>query len=316
MLDLKDAATFLRLCETSNLTRTASLCHVSPSTLSRTLNKLEEELNTKLCIRDKKGIFITEAGRKFERFARKTLSEYADLENTLHSDPDAVSGTIRIFCSVTACYMFIPRLLNELHLTAPNLEIKIETGDPAESITRLTEEKSLDFAISALPSEISDTISYVDLVTFPLILIAPKKPRFDGAGNDFSTYDLNRIPFVMPEGGQLRYEVEKWFSSQDVKPHIYSEVAGHEGIVSLTALGFGISVVPRLVYDISPFRNDVFILKELPWADFRVALCCLKTNEQDPRIQAVLSVAKRIAPSFEPDLTRRRISDILIQTYQ
>ena len=73
MLDLKDATAFLRLCETSNLTRTATLCHVSPSTLSRTLNKLEKELGAKLCIRDKKGVFITEAGRKFEAFARKVL---------------------------------------------------------------------------------------------------------------------------------------------------------------------------------------------------------------------------------------------------
>ena len=49
MIDLKDAAAFLRLCETSNLTRTATLCNVSPSTLSRTLNKLERELNTEDC---------------------------------------------------------------------------------------------------------------------------------------------------------------------------------------------------------------------------------------------------------------------------
>ena len=83
MIDLKDAATFLRLCETSNLTRTATLCNVSPSTLSRTLNKLERDLNTKLCIRDKKGIFITQAGRKFEEFARKTLNDFANLEKDL-----------------------------------------------------------------------------------------------------------------------------------------------------------------------------------------------------------------------------------------
>lgn len=306
MLDLKDAATFLRLCETANLTRTASLCHVSPSTLSRTLNKLEDELKTKLCIRDKKGVFITDAGRKFEQFARKTLNEYAGLESSLKTGPDTVKGKIRIFCSVTACYMFIPRLLNELHLSAPNLEIKIETGDPSESLERLKADDSLDFAISALPAEVAEDYSFVDLVTFPLILIAPKKPRFNADVRDFSSLDWGKIPFVMPEKGQLRYEVQKWLSAQDVTPHVYSEVAGHEGIVSLTALGFGISVVPRLVYDISPFKSDVMILKELPWSDFRVALCSLKKKEKEPRIHTVIEVARRIAPSFEPDLTRRR----------
>lgn len=307
MLDLKDATAFLRLCETSNLTRTATLCHVSPSTLSRTLNKLEKELGAKLCIRDKKGVFITEAGRKFEAFARKALSDYAGLEASLRSNAAAVSGTVKLFCSVTACYMFIPRLLNELHLKVPGLEVKIETGDPAESIGRLRAKGGPDLAISALPNEVDEDISFVDLVTFPLILLAPKKPRFDCiGGSDLSGYDLEEVPFIMPERGQLRYEVDKWFSAQGVTPKIYSEVAGHEAIVSLTGLGFGLSVVPKLVYDISPFKNDVFILRELPWADFRVALCSLKKNAQKPLIKAVNRVASSVAPSFEPDLTRRR----------
>ncbi len=307
MLDLKDATAFLRLCETSNLTRTATLCHVSPSTLSRTLNKLEKELGTKLCIRDKKGVFITDAGRKFEAFARKTISDYASLEASLKKNTAAVSGTVRVFCSVTACYMFIPRLLNELHLKAPELEIKLETGDPAEAIGRLHSSDGPDLAISALPNEIDDDLIYVDLVTFPLILLAPKKPRFECiGGSDLANYNLDEVPFVMPERGQLRYEVDKWFSAQGVTPKIYSEVAGHEAIVSLTGLGFGLSVVPKLVYDISPFKNDVFILRELPWADFRVALCSLRKKAQNPRIQTVNRIAGSIAPSFEPDLTRRR----------
>ena len=176
MIDLKDAATFLRLCETENLTRTATLCNVSPSTLSRTLNKLEKKLQAKLCIRDKKGIFITTAGRKFEQFARKTLNEYASLESELHKGATTISGTLKIYCSVTASYLFIPRILNELHLTVPQLEVKLETGDPADALDKL-EDPQIDLVISALPLEIPNNIHFIDLVKLPLIIIAPKKPR-------------------------------------------------------------------------------------------------------------------------------------------
>ncbi len=304
MIDLKDAQAFLRLCETSNLTRTATLCNVSPSTLSRTLNKLEDELKVKLCIRDKKGISITEAGHKFESFARKTLHDYAELERELDNSVETITGTVKIFCSVTASYLFIPRLLNELHLTAPNLEIKLETGDPADALHKL-EDPDTDFVISALPNDVPANIKYVDLVTFPLILIAPKKPHYS-SNTDLSSVDLSEVPFVMPEKGQLRYEVEKFFQTLEVSPHIYSEISGHEAIVSLTALGFGVSVVPRLVYEISPFKNDVVVVKELPWSNFRVALCNLKNRAKDPNIKVVHDLAKRLAPSFTPDLTRRR----------
>lgn len=182
--------------------------------------------------------------------------------------------------------------------------IKLETGDPADALHKLDDTK-YDFVISALPNDVPPEIQYVDLVTFPLILIAPKKPRFSVI-TDLSDPDLSLTPFVMPEKGQLRYEVEKYFTSQEITPHIYSEVSGHEAIVSLTALGFGVSVVPRLVYEISPFKNDVVVIKDLPWSNFRVALCNLKSKSKDKKIKVVHELAKRLAPSFSPDLTRRR----------
>lgn len=306
MIDLKDAATFLRLCETENLTRTASLCNVSPSTLSRTLNKLEKLLQAKLCIRDKKGIFITSAGRKFEQFARQTLNQYVSLEHELHQGAETVCGKIKIYCSVTASYLFIPRILNELHLTAPHLEVKLETGDPADALDKL-EEPDIDVVISALPQEIPDNIQFLDLVNLPLVLLAPKKPRFElNLSADLQNADLNGMPFIIPEKGQLRFEVEKWFAAMDIKPEIYAEIAGHEAIVSLAGLGFGFAVVPRLVYEISPFKNDVNVIRELPWSNFRVALCCKKEQADDRKVRIVFDLISRLAPSFAPDLNRRR----------
>ena len=98
----------------------------------------------------------------------------------------------------------------------------------------------------------------------------------------------------------------KYFKTLEAAPHIYSEISGHEAIVSLTALGFGLSVVPRLVYELSPFKNDVVIVKELPWSNFRVALCSLKNRAKDQNIKVINDLAARLAPSFTPDLTRRR----------
>ena len=100
--------------------------------------------------------------------------------------------------------------------------------------------------------------------------------------------------------------MEEYFKTLEAAPHIYSEISGHEAIVSLTALGVGLSVVPRLVYELSPFKNDVVIVKELPWSNFRVALCSLKNRAKDQNIKVINDLAARLAPSFTPDLTRRR----------
>ena len=59
-------------------------------------------------------------------------------------------------------------------------------------------------------------------------------------------------------------------------------------------------------WDFSSHRNDVVVIKDLPWSNFRVALCNLKSRSKDKKIKVVHELAKRLAPSFSPDLTRRR----------
>lgn len=308
MIDLKDAAFFLRLCETENVTRAAALSSVSPSTLSRTISKLEKDLGTTLCVRDQKGITITKSGKRFADYARKAIADFKALEADLKQENSTIGGSIKIYCSVTASYIFIPRLLSELRLSYPKLELRLETGDAAEALDHL-KDPDTDFVISALPDNIPDNVNYVHLVSFPLVLIAPKTPAYRSLDLNDENPNLSKVPFIMPEKGQLKTEVDRFFKKQRIKPITYAEIAGHESIVSMTALGFGVSIVPKLVLDLSPFKNDVNILKTLPDTGFNVALCYLKDKTQDRTISAVTDLALKLSPTFAPDLNSRKVSE-------
>lgn len=308
MINLADAADFLRICETENLTRAAALTGVSPSTLSRSLSRLEEELQVKLCTRDQKGIMLTAAGQRFREFASECLGRYTTMLHELQAGESPVQGAIKIYCSVSASYIFIPRLLSELRLAHPGLEVSLETGDPADALDLLAD-GNIDFVIAALPEQLPAHIRAVPLVSFPLVLIAPRSPLYKLPGYDGEHYDLAAVPFIMAERGQLRLEVDKWFAGQGVVPHIYSEVAGHEAIVSLCALGFGLAVAPRLVVDLSPFRGDIRQLpaKDLP--NFHLALCSLQARQEEGIIKAVNEEARKTAPTFGADLLSRRLGE-------
>ena len=305
MINLDDAAAFVRICETENLTRAAQLSQVSPSTLSRSLNRLEDELPVKLCARDQKGIALTAAGRRFRDFAYKWLDEYQTMVTDLKVSENSLLGSVKLYCSVSASYIFIPRLLSELRLDHSQIEVNLETGDPANALDILQAD-GIDFVIAALPDKLPPEILAVPLVTFPLVLIAPKAPVQPLPGLSGNQVDLARTPFILAEHGQLRYEVDAWLKSQQLKPHIYAEVAGHEAIVSLCALGFGVAVAPKLVVELSPFKNDVTILQAPHLPDFRLALCCLQSRAHEPILQACIKVAQKSAPTFSAELTRRR----------
>ena len=47
-------------------------------------------------------------------------------------------------------------------------------------------------------------------------------------------------------------------------PRIYSQVTGHEAIIALVNLGFGIGFVPRLVLEKSQLYRDIVVLDNMP----------------------------------------------------
>ena len=64
-MDFQDLNLFIKLTETQNFTKTATQNHMSPSTLSRQIQRLEDELGKTLFIRDNRQVTLTEHGEKF-----------------------------------------------------------------------------------------------------------------------------------------------------------------------------------------------------------------------------------------------------------
>ena len=93
---------------------------------------------------------------------------------------------------------------------------------------------------------------------------------------------------ILSEAGLSRELADTWFKALGVTPTIYAQVAGHEAIVSMVGLGFGIGVVPRIVREASPLAERVRILPvkpELPHYD--VGLCVLERRLKSPLIDAL-----------------------------
>src|SRR4029078_8865118 len=91
--------------------RASRACHVSPSTLSRVVQRLEQETGSVLLERVRRWVRLTRAGGRFVEHARETLERWQRLQRDLRSREDTLSGSIAIFASVTACQSFLPELL-------------------------------------------------------------------------------------------------------------------------------------------------------------------------------------------------------------
>ncbi|MGJ7459291.1 HTH-type transcriptional activator IlvY [Halomonas sp. MA07-2] len=288
-MDMRPLKHFLTLAETLHFGRASDACHVSPSTLSRSIRQLEESLGVALFERDNRHVALTRHGQTFQAYAREALEQWEQLRLSLQSEALRLTGEISVYCSVTASYSFLYALLSEFRTHHPGIELKLHTGDPAEAMARVLAGEE-DMAITPRPRRTPEALAFKSLTRAPLVFIAPREAAdwIPSTPESPSAEQWREVPMILSEAGLSREFADTWFRALGVTPMIYAQVAGHEAIVSMVGLGFGIGVVPKIVLDNSPLQERVRVLPvkpELPHYD--VGLCVLERRLKSPLIRAL-----------------------------
>ena len=284
-MNTRDLELFQHLSRNLHFGRTALACNITPSGLTRAIQRLEEEVGEALFLRNNRSVALTSAGKLLGEYAADTLPRYRLLKNRLRSTTH-LTGQLRFYCSVTAITSILPRALKQFRLTNPGVSIQVETGDPARALTRL-QNGDFDVAIAALPGQIPAGLEYTVLEETPLLFITPRYfPenifRFDNGEINWAKTQL-----ILPSTGLSRVRAERWFADKSIRPYIYADVAGNEAIIAMVSMGLGVGIVPRLVLDSSSLRDEVEILEIKPeLKPFVIGSCTTKSNRNAAIINA------------------------------
>lgn len=275
----KSLRQFLQLAELRHFGRAADACHVSASTLSRSISRLEASLGVRLMERDNRRVVLTAAGERLRAWSRETLQSWEQLRSGLLDSSGELTGEISIYGSVTASYSFLYELLTEFRARHPRVQIKLHTGDPDQAMTRvLSGEEAL--ALGARPNRLPAGLEFREVARSPLLLIGP-------AGSALAP-SLKNQPMIVSERGVLRDRVEQWFEARGMRATIAAQVAGNEAIVSMVSLGGGIGVVPKIVLDNSPLAGQVKVLRARPpLDDISIGLFALRRRLDQPLVRAL-----------------------------
>ncbi|MBF1996074.1 HTH-type transcriptional activator IlvY [Serratia symbiotica] len=288
-MDLRDLKLFLHLADSHHFGRTAKAMHVSPSTLSRQIQRLEAILGQPLFLRDSRTVKLTDAGEQLKQFAQQTLLQYQQLKHALGQHGSSLSGELRLFCSVTAAYSHLPPILDHFRAQHPLVEIKLTTGDAADAVDKVQSSEA-DLGIAGRPETLPTSVAFTQICKIPLVLIAPALPCAVRTQVFTEQPIWADIPFILPEHGPSRKRIELWFRHQRISnPLIYATVGGHEAIVSMVALGCGIALIPSVVVDNSPepVRQRISPLENVSMvAPFELGVCVQKKRLSDPLINA------------------------------
>lgn len=290
-MDIRSAQLFQHLASSLNFSKTSEQLYVSPPTLTRVIQRLEQELGVELFYRDKRSVRLTAAGQRFQQFVRRWLDEWHQLQVDLQLASAELTGEIRLFCTVTASYSHLPAILDRFRLMCPKAEIKLTTGDAASAIEKIRLDEA-DIALAAHPSSLPANLAFRSIASLPVMLIAPAMPCKVNDLLQQHPIPWHEVPMIMPEHGPARSRFDRWLQDLGILPHVVAKVDGHEAMVSMVALGTGIALVAEAVVSQSPVKDRIRVV-DLPYRfePFDLGVCMLAKREQEPLIKAFWQVA-------------------------
>jgi len=289
-MNQKTLTMFVHLSQSLHFGKTAQAHHLSPSTLSRAIQRLEDEVGCELLLRDNRTVVLTEAGKKFKSYAEQQIEQWQSFRLSLSEKQQVLTGKLHIYCSVTAAYSHLPPLLERFRVQHPLVEIMLTTGDAADALEQV-ENKSVDFAIAANPENLPRSMYFHHLATIPLAVIAPTMNCKVQQQLQQPVLAWSEIPIILPEHGAARKRFEFWYrKKQQGKANIYATVSGHEALVSMVALGCGVGIVPKVVVENSPVKDRVLYLDNVGEIEpFDLGVCCLNQSKAQPLVKAFFS---------------------------
>ena len=132
---------FYTVANTGNISKAASRLYISQPAISKSIRKLEENLEVSLFSRNSRGVQLTEEGELLYHYVQNAFYSLEKGETQIKKIHELGIGHIHIGVSTTLCkYVLLP-YLKEFIETHPHIRISIECQSTNHTLQLLKENK-------------------------------------------------------------------------------------------------------------------------------------------------------------------------------
>ena len=133
---------FYTVANAGNISKAAKELYISQPAISKSIQKLEENLNCKLFSRSSRGVVLTEEGTMLYGHVKEAFETLSTGEDKLKRSIALGVGHLQIGVSATLCkYMLLP-YLKEFIRRNPHISISISCQSTNETLRLLDENKT------------------------------------------------------------------------------------------------------------------------------------------------------------------------------
>lgn len=237
-----------------SLAKAAEYTYTSAPAISKSIKKLESELNCKLFYRKANGMELTEHGKELLYYVEKSLNNLLIAERNMLETDNLERGKLAIGMPSNIGSFFLFDKIIDFHNKYPNIEITVVTGSTSK-LLNLLDMHQIDFIIDSAPINTDDdNIIIKELAEVDYTFIASKSSNYDIK----SIKDLKDKQLILPIMGTAnRSDLNEVFNKYKMYKLNTLNLHTSEMIISAVKKNLGIGyVIKNLVID----DSDISIL--------------------------------------------------------
>ncbi|MCC9599240.1 LysR family transcriptional regulator [Stieleria sp. JC731] len=245
---------FLKLAEIGNFTRAAEDLLISQPALSRSIQKLEDELGVPLVVRKSKSLDLTDAGILMKSRAEQIMAIIDDTKARITDD--GKSGRIRLGVIPTIAPYFLPPFLKRFAEKYPKANVELHE-DTTQNLLAGCSHGEIDLLVIALPIAgkhlALETLFEEEL----LLVLAAKHPLRNK--KQIRAADIQSLPFVvLNEAHCLSDTISTYCRGRSFQPVTVGRTNQLSMVQELVSLTDSVSFVPEMAAKLDKSKSRVY----------------------------------------------------------
>lgn len=253
-MELDQLRYFLQIAEVESFTQASQSLGVSQPALSRSIQRLEEELGQPVFERKAKSLALTDAGTLLLARAQQILSLVEDTKAEISDD--GFSGRIRIGAIPTIAPYFLPDLLRQFSEEFPKASLLIQE-ETTDKLLKSCAQSEVDIALLALPIS-AKYLDIEELFEEELLLVLPPHHTLANRAK-ISLTDVHPLPFILlDEAHCLSDNIVSFCRQRSFHPVTMERTSQLTMVQELVSLSHGISMIPEMAKRIDQSDRRVY----------------------------------------------------------
>lgn len=246
-VELHQLRYFLAVAERRHFTKAAGELAVAQPSVSKQIQRLEEELGTKLFHRMRGNVVLTPAGEALLPWARRVLADVDGAASEVRELAGLHRGRLAIGATPSLTTALLPPVLGRFHHTYAGIELVVREAG-SRDLVRALEQGELDVALVILPLR-HPALETTPLLREELVVAAPPDHAL-ARRTSVKMSELRGVPLVMfRDGYDLRAATIAACRRAGFEPTYALEGGEMDGVLGLAAAGLGVAIVPSLVVE-------------------------------------------------------------------